>query len=335
KPADPHDYKPIEIKPNEPKPVEPRPIEQKHTDHKPIEQKPIEQNPIEHKASDYKPLEHKPADSKPLDPKPIEKPFDLTGLDQKQVDHKPFDSKPAPQPNLTHTPAAGSYGAPSFDLSPSEDEVASAFDDHSGGSKKRWWPAAAAVAVLALAGVAVPSVRRMVAPATAAEGTLNVTTNPPGAHLFVDGVERGVTPVTVPLKPGPHSLEVRGDGEPRLMPVTITAGAQVSQYLDLPKAAAAVGQLVVRTEPAGARVTVDGVGRGASPVTVAALAPGEHTVVVESDLGSVKQTVVVEGGNTASLTVPLGAPEGAPVSGWLALNAPAELQIYENKRLVG
>src|SRR5262249_45845533 len=87
--------------------------------------------------------------------------------------------------------------------------------------------------------------------------------------------------------------------------------------------------------PAGAKVTVDGVARGPAPVTVTALTPGEHAVVVESDLGSIKQTVVVEAGNTATLTVPLGAAEGAPVSGWLALNAPAELQIFENKRLIG
>jgi len=33
--------------------------------------------------------------------------------------------------------------------------------------------------------------------------------------------------------------------------------------------------------------------------------------------------------------VPLGAPEGAPVSGRIALSAPAEVQLFENKRLIG
>jgi hypothetical protein len=202
--------------------------------------------------------------------------------------------------------------------------------------QKRWWPIVAAVIVLGVAGIAWPTTRKLVMPsAPATEGTLNVTTDPAGARLFVDGVERGQTPLTVALKPGPHSLEVRGDGAPRLMPVTITAGAQLTQYLELPKATAAVGQLLVRTEPAGAKVSVDGVARGVSPVTVAALPPGEHAVQVDSDLGSVKQTVVVEAGNTASLTVPLGGADGAPVSGWLAVSAPGELQIFENKRLIG
>ena len=203
-------------------------------------------------------------------------------------------------------------------------------------SGKRMWIAVAAIAVIAVAGVSVPTARRFMSPsASVAEGTLVMNTTPPGAKLFVDGVERGVTPLTVALKPGSHSIEVRGDGAPRLMPIVVTAGAQVTQYLELPKVASAVGQLRVRTEPGGARVSVDGVSRGTSPLTVADLTPGEHAVQLESDLGSVKQVVTIEAGNTASLMVPLGAPEGAPVSGWIALSAPAEVQLFENKRLIG
>ena len=304
---------------------------------KPAEPKPVEANPVEAKAADHsafdlKPLD-KPFDPRSLDPKP----------DQKPIEHKAADHKPVVEQKAhTHAPAvpAADQKSPArqvttpFDLPVPADEP-SMFTEPP-APQKRWWPAVAAVVVLGVAGIAWPTTRRLVMPsAPATEGTLNVTTDPAGARLFVDGVERGQTPLTVALKPGPHSLEVRGDGAPRLMPVTITAGAQLTQYLELPKATAAVGQLLVRTEPAGARVSVDGVARGVSPVTVAALPPGEHAVQVESDLGSVKQTVVVEAGNTASLTVPLGGAEGAPVSGWLAVSAPGELQIFENKRLIG
>jgi hypothetical protein len=65
------------------------------------------------------------------------------------------------------------------------------------------------------------------------------------------------------------------------------------------------------------------------------LAPGEHTVLLESDLGSMKQVVAVEAGVTASLVVPLAAPEGAPVSGWIAVASPVEMQLYEQDRLLG
>jgi hypothetical protein len=153
--------------------------------------------------------------------------------------------------------------------------------------------------------------------------------------VFVDGVERGATPLSVALKPGTHALELRGDGTPRLMPITVAAGAQVSQYIELPKTAATMGQMQVRTEPAGARVSVDGLPRGTSPVTVSDLAPGEHAVLLESDFGAVKQVVTIEPGQTASLMVPLSAPEGAPVSGWMSVTAPADVQIFEKNRLIG
>ena len=200
-----------------------------------------------------------------------------------------------------------------------------------------WQFAAAAVALIALAGAGVTATRRYVAPTPAtSEGTLSMTTNPPGAKLYVDGVERGTTPLTVALKTGAHALELRGDGPPRVMPITMTAGAQVSQYIELPRTAATAGHLQVRTEPAGARVSVDGTSRGTSPVTVADLAPGEHSVLLESDRGSVRQVVTIEAGVTASLMVPLGAtPDSALVSGWIAVSAPADVQVFENTRLLG
>jgi hypothetical protein len=70
-------------------------------------------------------------------------------------------------------------------------------------------------------------------------------------------------------------------------------------------------------------------------VTVADLTPGEHAVALESDRGSVKQIVLVEAGVTGSLMVPLGSPDGAPVSGWIAVTAPTDVQIFENHHLIG
>ena len=203
--------------------------------------------------------------------------------------------------------------------------------------RSRWLLAAAAVALIALAGAGMAAARRYAAPSPAAtsDGTLVVNTNPPGAYVFVDGVDRGTTPLTITLKAGAHAMEVRGDGPPRVMPIMISPGGQVAQFIDLPKGAALVGQLRVRTEPAGARVSVDGIARGTAPLTVADLQPGEHAVVVESDLGSVKQTVIVEAGITASLTVPLSGVEGAPVSGWISLSAPADVQVFESGRRLG
>jgi hypothetical protein len=195
--------------------------------------------------------------------------------------------------------------------------------------------AVAALVLVAVAGAF--GARRYFAPSAlaAATGTLNVTSSPAGAQVFIDGVKKGLTPLSIVLNPGPHMMELQGSGEPRSLPVTITAGAQMSQYIELAKAASSGGQLLVRTEPAGAQIAVDDVARGPSPVTVDDLAPGEHVVTVTSDMGTVKQRVMIAAGANASVVVPLGGGDGAPVSGWVSVSAPADVQLFENKRLLG
>ena len=131
-------------------------------------------------------------------------------------------------------------------------------------------------------------------------------------------------------------LRVVGDGEPRVIPLTITAGGAVSQAIDLPKAGPETGQLAISSDPAGARLTVDGTVRGVTPATLDGLFPGIHLVVLTNDTGSVTHEVMVGAGATASLVLPMsGAPQGAPVSGWIAVSAPAEVQIYEDLKLLG
>jgi serine/threonine protein kinase len=171
--------------------------------------------------------------------------------------------------------------------------------------------------------------------ASSATGTLSVDTNPPGAVVVVDGTQRGQAPVSLSLTPGTHSLVVRGDGEPRTIPVNIVAGATSSQYLDLPKAVATTGVLQISTDPSGARVIVDGQARGITPLILSDLPLGEHSVTLENDLGSVSHKVTIAPGVPAALMVPLAAPQGTVVSGWLAVQVPVEMQLYEQGRLLG
>jgi hypothetical protein len=198
---------------------------------------------------------------------------------------------------------------------------------------------AAAVVVVALTSGGVFATRRYFAtPETTAPttGTVVVNTDPAGAAVVIDGEAHGTTPVTATLKTGPHTIELSTkDGVRRTMTVNVTANQQLSQFIEMPKAAAGTGDLQVRTDPPGAKVVVDGQTRGTSPVTVKDLAPGSHVVVLQNDLGSVNEDVTIQPGATASLVVPMKAPQGAPVSGWISISAPAELQIFENDRLLG
>jgi len=171
---------------------------------------------------------------------------------------------------------------------------------------------------------------------TPAMGSLNVQSNPAGVDVFVDGLAHGRTPARVSLTPGSHILELRGRGVPRVIPFTVTANAEVSQYLELAEAPL-TGQLAVQSEPAGAKVIVDGTERGTAPLTIPDLTPGDHKVELQgSDGAGAKHTVTVQAGGTASLVVPMGAvAAGGPVSGWVSVKAPFTLEIREQGRLIG
>jgi len=222
----------------------------------------------------------------------------------------------------------------SFDDDESE-EVDSDMEKSAGMSRSRL--IAAAVVLIALTSGGTIAARKFFMPAEqpAAMGTLAVQTNPPGVSVVIDGKQRGATPLSIALEPGRHSLELVTEGDVRAVPITITPGGQVSQFIDLPHTASAFGELQIRTDPAGAQVSVDGHTLGKSPLTAEGLAPGQHTVVLENELGSVTQKVNIEAGATASLMVPLTASRGAGVSGWITVTAPVDVQLYENQRLLG
>ena len=137
------------------------------------------------------------------------------------------------------------------------------------------------------------------------EGELAVQSRPPGAKVIVDGKDQGVTPTTVRLPAGAHVLEVQvGKAEPRVIPLTITAGVQTSQYIEL-RDVAVTGSLAIRSEPPGARITIDGQPRGTTPATIPDLTAGDHAVVLELAGRKASQAVKIEPGSTAQLTVPM------------------------------
>jgi hypothetical protein len=174
-------------------------------------------------------------------------------------------------------------------------------DDEQDEPSSRNWTKIAAVAAVLMAVVAGGAFagRRFLVPTPASavtSGTLVITTNPSGAQAIVDGQSRGETPLTLELHAGAHRVELRGAGGAKTVPVTIAAGMQVAQYIEMPRA------------------------------------------VSVSDLGSMKQTVSIESGATASPAsaspvVPL--PALASQSGWIAISAPVEMQLFESDRLLG
>jgi hypothetical protein len=269
-----------------------------------------------------------------------------------------FVFKPTVAPAATPEPAAPPFMKPMTTTQPSAEpsvllplaasieshapaHIAPAGTMHTSRAAKQQPPrnwqhiAAAVVALAALTAGGLYFVRgsALASGAATAEGTLTVQSNPSGARLEVDGKASGFTPATLNVAQGTHTIVLYGSGAPKTMTVSVTAGAQVSQYIELARTVPTTGGLLVRTDPPGANVSVDKVQRGASPATIAELSPGEHTVVVSADGLSVEQVVNVEAGVTASLIVPLVARDR--LSGWIAVSAPFDVQMFEDGKLLG
>jgi len=167
-------------------------------------------------------------------------------------------------------------------------------------------------------------------------GRLTIDTRQVTAEVIVDGEPRGVTPLTLSLPAGPHTLTVKSEGDQRVVPLTMAAGAEVTQYFEMQPSAPveALGQVAVSADAADAKVSVDGQVRGASPLTVGGLTPGEHKVTIASAAGTAERTVVVTPGSTASVVFS-GARASGPVGGWLSITAPFEVQVVENDDVIG
>jgi PKD repeat protein len=113
-------------------------------------------------------------------------------------------------------------------------------------------------------------------------GTITVTTIPPGASVNLDGIQSGFTPVVIPgVLPGTHGVTLSSDGyEDWNYMVSVRPGQTSEINAVLVAKKENTGSLAVITNPPGAEIFVDGVFKGVSPVSIAGLAPGGHTVLL-------------------------------------------------------
>ncbi|HEY6926269.1 MAG TPA: PEGA domain-containing protein, partial [Steroidobacteraceae bacterium] len=112
-------------------------------------------------------------------------------------------------------------------------------------------------------------------------GSLKVLSNPEGAHVSIDGVEGGATPVTIPAPSGVRRIQITTPGRKTWeSSVVLKAGETLSVgpvTLGQPDA-----HLVLRSEPAGADATVAGTHLGRTPVEIDLPAGIAHQIVLSA-----------------------------------------------------
>jgi hypothetical protein len=168
-------------------------------------------------------------------------------------------------------------------------------------------------------------------------GTVSVESTPAGATVSVEGRLLGETPLKFALDPGKYSIEVKNGGHARTLSVAVAAGSSSNQHIIFGDEGTAVpptqGGLQITSQPSGARVTIDGAAVGVTPLTVSALRPGNHAVVLDGPSGSSRQSVTVRAGTTSSLAVTM--PVAGASAGWVRVVAPFDVRLLENGVLIG
>jgi hypothetical protein len=152
------------------------------------------------------------------------------------------------------------------------------------------------------------------------EAGLLVHSVPEGATVTIDGVDRGRTPIAIrglPLgtrtvivaRTGYRSAERRvaltADRPSRALEMQLVPVARAVPA-SAPARTPSEGGLLVDSRPAGAAVLIDGRPAGVTPLTVAGLAPGTHSVRIErAGYRVVTTSVDVKAGERARVAVRL------------------------------
>jgi len=251
----------------------------------------------------------------------------------------PSETLPAPSPKASQAPLQAVEVARPAPAKPGAAKPAAAAPARN-QKAVRLMVAACVIVAVAVPSLGVLAVRGFPMPQFAAAerrtGNLTIDTRPAGSQVLIDGQGRGVTPLTLALEPGAHTITVRSGGDERVVPLTIAAGAEVSQYYEMKVVEPAIvaGSLSITTDPTGARVAVDGKPRGNSPITVADLTAEPHKVTVTNDVGSVERTVAVGAGGITSVMFALPKASG-PMAGWLSIASPFDVEVTENRDVIG
>ncbi len=165
----------------------------------------------------------------------------------------------------------------------------------------------------------------------AAWAPVQVLTEPTGASVFVDGKEQGATPAKLELDAGTHRIELRHPGfKPWVSDIQVVANQP--QTLGPVQMGLPDGTLVVRTEPAGASVSVGGAFRGRSPVTLD-VRPDVTLALVAARDGYEPATTELTVGAGERREVRLAL---APIFGEVTVMAePATAEVFVNGRAIG
>ncbi|HEY1911635.1 MAG TPA: PEGA domain-containing protein [Vicinamibacterales bacterium] len=168
-------------------------------------------------------------------------------------------------------------------------------------------------------------------PPGAASGQIEVTSDPSGARVTIDGNAAGVTPLTVPkLNVARHVVAVKQGDTIVTRTVDVTSGATASVFVALPTEARGGAGKVAFESPLELRVMEGGHLIGLSTAEPLMLPAGRHQFELVNDSIDLRipQTVIIAAGKSVRVAVPL--PNGT-----LSVNAQPWAEVFVDGRSLG
>jgi PKD repeat protein len=113
-------------------------------------------------------------------------------------------------------------------------------------------------------------------------GSIAITSIPSGADVFIDDMQRGITPAIFPgVLPGNHQVTLSFKGyDDWSHIISVGSGQMAAINAEMAAKKEITGSLAVISDPPGAEIYIDGSFKGVSPVTISGLSAGTHTVLL-------------------------------------------------------
>jgi len=162
----------------------------------------------------------------------------------------------------------------------------------------------------------------IVTPVPVNYGSIYVESSPSGAAIYFNGNYRGYSPITIyDVWPGSYTIEAQKNGYRSYTTSTsVSSGTRSNVYCPL-SPLDTTRSLYILSSPTNTRVSLDGVDRGNTPLTLNNLASGTH--IVELDRFGYydwKSTVEVPAGGTKTISATLN-PMPESTTGWVYVSS--------------
>jgi hypothetical protein len=134
-------------------------------------------------------------------------------------------------------------------------------------------------------------------------GSLNISSDPSGAKVYLDGSHTGETPQNISTVVGNHTIKLtKSDYDDEIKNVSLSVGETLHLHENL----TGYGSLSISSIPYGANVSVDGNYTGKTPLLISKVVEGLHLIkLTKQDYADVETMIHVSAGMEKSLDVTL------------------------------